>query len=178
MLGQGVLNWTFPDALHVTGAVWSAQKAGVLPMPDAERLVARGAARKQLDEQAYKKADAALHAWGEALSRIDTGADGDALSLVLIEPMLWTRFVRAGEVVEMQCDVNGSEAGDLVLITDVPVLHAIDEGTMSIAEAIEMELVRLYGTPEQKRRFIESCGTIGDRPLSEARAANGSTARP
>jgi hypothetical protein len=166
-LARGMLNWSFPDALHVTGAVWSAQQAGELAMPDRERLQARGEARKHLDEEALRKATLALHAVGEAIESADT--DGPDVAIVLIDPMLWTRFVHAGdgEHLGVVSHADGPRDGDLVIVTDEPVLHAIESGELSIAEANRKGYLRLYSTPEQEVALLEAYGALGDQPLPE-----------
>ena len=52
IIQQQMLNFKNPNATHVMGATWTLQKAGKLDMPDPERIMARGAKRKEMDEAA------------------------------------------------------------------------------------------------------------------------------
>ncbi len=87
---RGVLNFLYPDALHVSGATWALQQAGRLPMPDRRRLSARGEERAKLDAAAYWKARAALTSLGTEMQARQTAPH--VAALVLVGPMLWMRY--------------------------------------------------------------------------------------
>jgi hypothetical protein len=162
-IATNVLLWNYPDALHVDGAVWAGQRAGMLPMPDRRRLQATGTERKLLDTHAYLAALRALHALGAAFDRRaapDSASSGKAV--VLLETMLWTRFPAGGQV---EPHVTGPEPGDLVIVTDDPVVRAIADGRLNLAEAMAQGFIRLYGAPEQERDFLETFSALGDEPL-------------
>ena len=92
MLSRGLLTWRYENALYVTGAIWDAQKAGQLEMPDRERLVAMGPERERLDREAYRRAVAAVSALGAAMDPVERPANMPGVALVLLEGMLWTRY--------------------------------------------------------------------------------------
>jgi hypothetical protein len=162
-IAQGLLEWNYPDALHVDGAVWAGQQAGVLPMPDRRQLQASGTERKMLDTRAYLAALRALHALGAGFDQRNVPDDASSgKAVLLLETMLWTRFPAGGEV---EPHVTGPEPGDLVVVTDDPVVGAIADGRLNLAEAMEQGFIRLYGTPEQERDFLERFGDLGDEPL-------------
>jgi hypothetical protein len=106
-LARGVLNWVYPNALHVVGAISTAV---------AERRLPPGAAsRGRLDLVGYHGAVRALDRHAQQL-RLSSG-EMPTFSLLLIEPMLWTRFVPDGGDVRTQVHVPGPQAGDLVVIS-------------------------------------------------------------
>ena len=163
-IAQAMLNLHYPDALHVNGAVWSAQQKGLLPL-DRERLQATGSRRKLLDTRAYHEVLKALYALGESFEQTSPRAEGSGMAVVLTETMLWTRYPAGGEI---KSHVNGPEPDDLVIVTDEPVVLTIEEGKMTVDEAMEKGLIRLYGEPEQERSFVANYGKIGDEPLAAA----------
>ena len=95
-IARTLLNLRYPDALHVDGAVWSAQQKGLLRL-DRARLQATGPERRMLDTRAYLEALRALFALGEAFGQTSDAARLP-VSLVLTESMLWTRYPADGGV--------------------------------------------------------------------------------
>lgn len=159
-IARTLLNLRYPDALHVDGAVWSAQQKGLLRL-DRARLQATGPERRMLDTRAYLEALRALFALGEAFGQTSDAARLP-VSLVLTESMLWTRYPADGGV---NPHVTGPDPGDLVVVTDDPVLRAIAEGRLTVAEALDSGLVRLFGTSTQVHAFETSYGELGTKPL-------------
>ena len=45
------------------------------------------------------------------------------------------------------------------------MVHAIAEGRLSVAEAMQEGFMRLYGTPEQEQGFQKRLGDVGNEPL-------------
>jgi hypothetical protein len=95
-------------------------------------------------------------------------AAGEALpptfSLLLIEPMLWTRFRSEGDDVRTQVHVAGPEAGDLVVISGEEVIRAIANNRLTVGEAYGSGLIRLYGTGDQVRSFLTLYDRVGQPP--------------
>jgi hypothetical protein len=144
-LRRGALNVAFPEALHVGTAVWEAQLAGVLPRdPMLQRDDLAPEARNTLR---LVKANALLRRLAGTLV---AAADGErpAVSVVLLGPVLWTRFVPDDGFIRPSFHVQGPERDDVVLVTDAAVVEAIVEGQLTLADALERRLARLYGTPE------------------------------
>jgi hypothetical protein len=160
-LSQTLLNLRYPDALHVNGAVWSAQQAGSLPL-DRKRLRATGAERKLRESRAFLETSRSLYALGASFERADPEETRPDVALVLIETMLWTRYPNDGEI---EPHVSGPEPADLVVVTDEPVVRAVGDGQLAVAEAMEQGLIRLYGPPEQALAFAERFGDLGAEPL-------------
>ena len=65
--------------------------------------------------------------------------------MILIEPMLWARFeFRAGELA-LQAHADGPAKGDVVVVSDEPVIAALAEERITPQEARRLGLVRFYG---------------------------------
>lgn len=137
-LQRGTMNFAFPKSAYVLTAIWQAQMTGELPR---DKLT-HGPATLQLVRATWL-----LKSLATRLGAATDVPDHPIVAVVLLSPMLWTRLEsRAGNLVA-QVHVNGPEPGDVVLVTDTPVIEAIVEGGMSFEHAIELGLVRLYGPP-------------------------------
>lgn len=157
----GPLNWFYPDSLHVTGAIQTAQRHGRLPGPDIERLLATGAQRRSLDAAAFRQTEQSLHRLGAWIGDRTADADTEQFALVLVETGLWTRFSISRLHQKVSVDMDGPGAGELVVVTGVPVLHALVRGSITLSGALESGLVKLYGEPEQIDGFVGAYGTLG-----------------
>lgn len=136
-IARGGLNWSFPNALHVTSAVWQAQLSGVIPRTKAP--VANTALL------GYAGTVKKLSILRERLSASKPAIYAPAFSLVLIGPMLWSRFSRSAETYAVEHHVAGPSSGDVVVVTDAPVIQAIVEGGLAILTAEELGLILYYG---------------------------------
>jgi hypothetical protein len=152
-LARGVLNWVYPDALHVVGAI---------SMAVAERrLPAAAPARGGLGLLGYHGTVRALDQHAQQLHMFSSEMPPPTFSLLLIEPMLWTRFVSDRGDVRTQVHVSGPQAGDLVIISGEEVLRAVASDRLTIGEAYRSGLIRLYGTDEQVRSFLTRYDQVG-----------------
>ena len=151
-LARGVLNLVYPNALHVIGAISTAAERR-LPSatrePGALGLLAYHGAVRSLDQHAQQLRMVA----GESPPR--------AFSMLLIESMLWTRFVPDGDDLRAQVHVSGPEPGDLVLISGEGVIREITRNHLTIGDAFRRGLIRLYGTEEQVALFLTLYDQIG-----------------
>ncbi len=116
MLQRGLLNWVYPEALHVRTAVWGAQLTG----------------RIERDEYPYLMANLLL---AKLRPHLPTNA-----SLVLITPMLWTRYDPEG----VRVHAEGPAPGDPVVVTEVAVVKAILEERLTMVDAQAGGLLRIY----------------------------------
>ncbi|QEL21959.1 hypothetical protein FQV39_04725 [Bosea sp. F3-2] len=142
---RGALNWIYPEALHVTSAVWRAQLEGTILRDE------RPEAAKAL--LGYRKAAADL---AKLRDRLVLAMDGEAvpsLSILLIGPMLWTRFAPAQDGMSMVTHVHGAQTSDIVIVTDEPVVAALVSGRITPLAARQHGLLRLYGPPEGRSRI-------------------------
>ena len=143
---RGALQLAYPKALHVGTAVWQAQLAGALPR---DALAQRGdlspEARSRLR---LIKANALIGRLADRLNGERTGVPHPGLAIVLVGPVMWSRFDAGDGPVKAQIHVAGPERGDVVAVTEIAVVEAIADGTIDVAGAIESGLMRLYGPPE------------------------------
>jgi hypothetical protein len=152
-LARGLLNWTYPDALHVVGAISTAVAERRLPAP--------ATVRGGLGHLGYHGAVRVLDRHAQQLRMSSSGMPGPTFSVLLIEPMLWTRFVSEGGEVRPQVHVSGPNVGDLVVISGEEVFREIAHDRLSFGEAYRQGLVRLYGTEEQVRSFLALYEQVG-----------------
>lgn len=144
-INRGMLNWAYPNALYVTSAVWKAQLDGLLWRDD------RPAATRALLGYGTAVKDLGRLRDGLSLAR-EHDPDDPSISLVLIGPMLWARLVPGDSGLELMADTKGPLSGDVVIVTDEPVIKALVEGHVAPQTAREMGLIRFYGTPQAVQR--------------------------
>jgi len=148
-LGLGMLNLAYPDALHVRTAVWMAQRDGGIDRvePTGPPDLASPAGRLE----AIRRYTVTVLMLGELRDRLPQRTARPSFAVVLIGPMLWTRFQPTGAGLEMTAHVTGPAPDDVVVVTDAPVLAALVDGRLTAAQARERGLLRIYGTPERER---------------------------
>jgi len=144
-IARGALNWTYPDALYVVGAISAAV---------AERRLLHEPVAPDLFGSPYRATVKALEQLAVSLPAARDVAPSP-FSLVLVESMLWTRFDGEAEW-HMQTHVAGPQAGDLILISGEDVIRAVGNGSLSIGEAHDRGLVRLYGNETEIARFLDA----------------------
>ena len=157
----GLLNWHYPESLHVNGAIFRAQQAGKLPGPDTERLTATGAYRKELDAAAFEKTKQALHRLGVRMSREAAMGRTEQFSMVLVENVLWSWFSISRMQQTVAVDVNGPGISELVVVTDEPVVHAMASGDLRLSDAVKAGFMKLYGDPERIDQFVTTYAGVG-----------------
>jgi hypothetical protein len=144
VLLRSALGVAYPGALNVLAAVSAARRSGRIerwrgldvPATADERRAERARIERSLGRLRLRMAGVAP-------------AGAPALSVVLIEPMLWSRLVpRAGRI-ELSLHVAGAARGDVIAVSDEPVLASLDSGRLSATVAIGLDLLRLYGRPAQ-----------------------------
>jgi hypothetical protein len=144
VLLRSAMNVAYPQALNVLGAVSSARRSGRI---DRWRGLDEptGAAEKRAE---HARIAASL---GQLRARLAaaTPAGAPALSIVLVEPMLWSRLVTRGARLDLAVHVSGPVRGDVVVVTDEPVIASLNDGRLTAGDALALDLVRLYGRPVQ-----------------------------
>ena len=148
---RGVLNLAFPKALWVSTAVWQAQEAGLLARDEAST-----ANRALLG---FRRASDAL----SALARdLDTANETlPAFTLVMIGPVLWTRFAENAGAFSATPHVKGPAMGDVVVVSDEPVVIALARGQIGGGLALERGLIRIYGDPARVASVEAALKRIG-----------------
>ena len=116
LIERGMMNWVYPMSLQVRTDVWGAQQAGAL-----ERA-----------EPSYETVELMMTALRRYLP--------DNASVVLLTPMLWTRFSPGAT----QFHSDGPAPGDVVYVTEAAVVQAIVLRRVTLADALAGGLVRLY----------------------------------
>ncbi|SDR63830.1 hypothetical protein SAMN05519103_09083 [Rhizobiales bacterium GAS113] len=144
---RSVLSLSYPKALYVLGALTQARMDGTIaPEPIATANYLLG----------FIKTSHMLQRFGAAL-QIRSGDDEElAFTLVLIEPMLWTRFSIHEGHVATTVHVEGPQPGDLVVVTAEAVLRLIVDRRMTAERAEELGLIRIYGDPSKFDRLQRS----------------------
>jgi hypothetical protein len=156
----GMLNWAYPDSLHVRTAVWMAQREGILARADAGSDADPGPASSRFQQMLrYRDTQFRLETLRGALGRVGKDQAAPQFSIVLIGSMLWTRFERAGGELQMHVHATGPAPDDVVIVTDEPVLTAFVEGQLAPREARERGLVKFYG----ETGTVEQVSTLFDR---------------
>lgn len=166
----GALNMAYPDALHVRTAVWMAQRDGELPprdpSPDGDPQTAVIQSMMRLGRTV-----AMLGALRDRMAPPKGGGPAPSFSLIVIGPMLWARFEPRAGVLALQAHADGPAQGDIIVVTDEPVIAALAEERITPQEALRLGLVRLYGD----RASVEEVASLLDRlnpptagPLSQS----------
>jgi hypothetical protein len=151
-VNRGVLNWVYPDSLQVGTAIWQAQLEKLLPesRPLANRASLLG----------YHTAVQLLTELGDRLDR-DGMAAQPRFVLLFLDSMLWTRFAATENgLVRAVPHITGPFSDDAVLITDEPVVRALLDGRIPLAQAKRLGLYRIYPTQGAARDLEEQLGKI------------------
>lgn len=165
---RGVINWAYPEALHVTSAVWRAQLEGVIERDDRPHAVRALLGYRQAAVDLAKLRDRLEPAMGsEAVP---------GLSILLIGPMLWSRFTPTRDGLGLATHVEGAQPADIVIVSDEAVIAALVAGRLTPHAARQRGLIRLYGPPDGQAlaaewldRLASSSRSIGDMPRTTAR---------
>jgi hypothetical protein len=171
----GMLNWAYPDALHVRTAVWMAQTSGL--RPSREPLLAADPLSTTFRLEQLMRLRDTQAALGELRHRIDAGLAGQpmpAIAVVLIGPMLWTRFESTAGSVNMVSHATGPVGDDVVIVTDEAVIAALAEGRLTAREARAQGLVKTYGTRQSVERIsvlLDRSFELKENPMSQTQAS-------
>ena len=143
-MNLGALNMAYPDSLHVRTAVWMAQMDGELPprepSPEGDPQTATIRSMMRLG-----RTMAMLGALRDRMTPPKGGSPAPSFSLILIGPMLWARFEPRNGEVALQPHADGPAQGDVIVVTDEPVIAALAEQRITPQSARRLGLVRLYG---------------------------------
>ena len=143
---KGMLNWVYPNSLHVHWPIWQAQAEGKLPSADT---------------LSFQETERVLKVLSSRFGKLTPADRLERFSMVLVETVLWSQFTVAGSQCEVAIDVEDPIIGQLVVVTDEPVLYALEKDSLALSVALESGLVKLYGQPEQVSNFLDLYGTVG-----------------
>jgi hypothetical protein len=168
-LARGLLNWTYPDALHVLGAIASATAERRLSAPEPAAPV------RDLFGGGYRQTVGSIERLAAALRNASVDRSSrSAFAVVLVEPMLWTRFEASEDRdLNARIHVSGPERGDLVVVSGEVVVAAIADGRLTVGEAQRAGLIRLYGSDDQIAWFLATFQDVGR--IASTKPAEGRT---
>jgi hypothetical protein len=145
-VSRGVLNWTYPNSLYVSTAVWMAQRDGIIARADQSQ-----AAQALLG---YQRAVTLLGAFRKRLAAARDGNAAPAFSLVFIGPMLWSRYEATGGAIKLTAHSDAPAPGDVVIVSDEPVIAGLLDGRLTPAVARDLGLLRYYGAPDRVHELM------------------------
>jgi hypothetical protein len=152
---QGFLNWLYPDSLYVIGAISREVAAGRLPLANFDQT------GRDLFGRRFRLTATALEQFGKMLHAASPGPSQPSVSLVVVEPMLWTRFDQGPDGLRTTVHVSGAQPGDLVLVAGEAVIAEIAARRLTFGQAAERGVVRLYGSAPQIAQFLLSYSHVG-----------------
>ncbi|WP_192179777.1 hypothetical protein [Mesorhizobium amorphae] len=169
-VSRGFLNWIYPDSLYVIGAISREVAAGRLPLANFDQT------GQDLFGHRFKLTATALEQFGDMLRVASPAPPQPSVSLVVVEPMLWTRFDQGRDGLRTTVHVSGAQPGDLVLVSGEAVITEIVARRLTFGQAVARSVVRLYGPAPQIAQFLRSYSDVGasDAALSLASGAAGS----
>jgi hypothetical protein len=148
-----MLNLVHPNALYVLGALTQARLAGLIEPPPPAAADLFGSRLRRMADM--------LRRFGDGLGRRPDEADDLSFSLVLIEPMLWTRYTVGSGTVSTSVHADASGKGDVVVVTTEAAMDQMVERRMTFGGAEQLGLVRIYGDHEQSRRLRALAAGVG-----------------
>jgi hypothetical protein len=150
-VGRDRLAANYSGALDILPIVASARRERLLPP-------ANPMATLWSDKFPLQRHIRAVQKFEEALNLAAQGGAPIAFSMVMIEPMLWTRYAPADGRAKATIHTEGAESGELVLVSAEDVINAIGNGRWSIGEAHAAGLLGLHGNPTAVTQFLDLYG--------------------
>jgi hypothetical protein len=150
-VGRDRLAANYPGALDILPIIASARRERLLPP-------ANPMATLWSDKFPLQRHVRAVQKFEEALNLAAQGGAPVGFSMVMIEPMLWTRYAPADGRAKASVHTEGAEPGELVVVSAEDVINAIGNGRWSIGEAHAAGLLGLHGSAEQVAAFIAVYG--------------------
>ncbi|CAH2402997.1 hypothetical protein [Mesorhizobium ventifaucium] len=154
-VSRGSLSWGYPDSLHVIGAISREVAARRLPQANFNR------GGVDLFGNKFGLAKKSLEQFGAMLSAASTESWTTSVTIVLLEPMLWSRFEPTAEGFRTAVHVSGAEDGDLVVVTGEAVIAEIAAGHLTFGEAYARGVARLYGEDARIAAFVLNYQRVG-----------------
>lgn len=138
---RGLLNFAYPNALHVTSAVWRAQQEDIITRDNRPPAV--------LALLGYRGAVGKLEVFRAHLEKAMVAAEVPDFSVMLIGPVLWTRYAQTRGILTMTPHIEGPATGDVVVVTDEPVIAALNDGRLTLEAANRLGLIRYFGSTKK-----------------------------
>jgi hypothetical protein len=150
-VGRDRLAANYPGALDILPLVAAARRDKLLP--PANPMAALWADRFPLQRHIRS-----VQKFEDALNLAARGSAALTFSLVMFEPMLWTRYAAADGHAKATIHTEGAEPGELVLVSAEDVIGAIGDGRWSLGEAHAAGLLGLHGTAADVKQFLALYG--------------------
>ncbi|NEJ17156.1 hypothetical protein GR211_29920 [Rhizobium leguminosarum] len=154
-VSRGSLNWSYPDSLHVIGAISREVAARRLPLANFDQPSI------DLFGHRFKLAAISLAQFGAMLRTATSQPLRMPVAVVLVEPMLWARFEPMGDGLHTAVHISGPERGDLVVITGEAVIAEIAAGHLTLGQAYARGVMRLYGDVAKVAVFVRDHQQVG-----------------
>lgn len=150
-VGRDRLAANYPGALDILPVVAAARRERTLPP-------ANPMATLWTDKFPLQRHIRAVAKFEEALNLAARGGAPAAFSMVMIEPMLWTRYAAADGRAKATIHTEGAEPGELVMVSAEDVINAIGDGRWSLKEAHAAGLLGLHGNQAEVTQFLALYG--------------------
>ena len=157
-ISRGSLNWSYPDALYVIGAISREVAARRLPLANFDRPGV------DLFGHKFRLAKTSLEQFGAMLGAASREPLQSPVAVVLVEPMLWARFAPKADGPLTIVHVSGAEHGDLVIVTGEAVIADIASRHLTFGQAYARGIARIYGDDAQIAAFIQNYQRVGADP--------------
>ena len=79
------------------------------------------------------------------LAEPGTATARPSFAVVLLGPVMWSRFEAEGGAVKSLPHFAGPELRDVVVVTDIAVVEALAAGSVTFEEALSLDVMRHYG---------------------------------
>lgn len=170
-VARGLLNWVYPKALYVRTAVWQAERTGILRK--RQRKAGSNPLRYLLVAKQLEKLAALLPPSADPSERV-------SFSVVLLSSVLWTNFSDVSGKYRAQVHSTGPRPGEVVVVTDEPVIAALVSGHIDSTVAERHGLLRFYGDEAEQEAVKKTLATISklgiDVRLKTSRTVAGGSA--
>ncbi len=130
----GLLDIGHPGSLSVAVAVARAKDQGTLPSRDLARSAL-----------GYHRAVGEIMNFASGLGDEETQRSPQGFSLLLVGPRLWSAIIPKGSGFAARVHTAGPLPGRPVVLTEYLVLAAIEQGRLSLPEALDLGLIRIHG---------------------------------
>jgi hypothetical protein len=159
-VGRDRLAANYPGALDILPVVAAARRERLLPP-------ANPMAALWSDKFPLQRHIRAVQKFEDALTMAGRGGASTTFSMVMIEPMLWTRYTVTDGRADATFHSDTAQADELVLVSAEDVIGAIGDGRWSIGEAHAAGFIGLHGKADDVRQFLALYGGArGERAAS------------
>ena len=151
-LQRGAIYAAYPESLHVATKVWMAQLAGTLERDPAHRPDMAPEARRQIE---YLRTALLLRQLQGRVATTPASKRRPAIAVLLLDPMMWTRYIPQEAGVTLNIHVEGPADDDLVVVTEASVIKALAEKRLTVRKAVQLGVLRFYGAPAMSEAALK-----------------------